>query len=393
MRRARKINIGSGGFSLDGFENWDRKTGQEAFPLGVEDGECEVIRASHILEHFPHQQVLDVLKDWHRALMPGGLLRVSVPNFDTIARAYLKNQPGVPFQSYVMGSQADADDYHRALFDYQHLSNLLLQAGFTNIIQMPPDANDCAALAISLNVQAEKPFHVCEKVENTILCLASARFGPIFHHRTIEECIHKLGLPSATEISCFWHSTQCKLLKRACDMGFKYAVTDDFDSIFSTADVLTLYQMMEAFPDVDAIAPLQQRRGKIDVPLCTIRDDNFTAIPHDNRRYNTSALVPVDTAHFGLTIIRLDKLRAMPQPWMLHLPGDNGEYDAKNGIDADIYFWKKWKECGNNLFVAPRVTIGHVEEVVIWPGRDGTKKFQVFQDYIDNGIPRDVVRV
>jgi 2-polyprenyl-3-methyl-5-hydroxy-6-metoxy-1,4-benzoquinol methylase len=67
--------------------------GDEALPAASRpgnraDGSVDVIRASHILEHFP-AQVPAVLKHWAAKLKPGGVLKIAVPDFAWIAQAYL----------------------------------------------------------------------------------------------------------------------------------------------------------------------------------------------------------------------------------------------------------------------------------------------------------------
>ena len=68
MQSALKLNIGAGGTSRPGFEPWDVKDGKPGYPLPVLDGSVGEIYASHVLEHFPYELTLAVLRDWHRAL-------------------------------------------------------------------------------------------------------------------------------------------------------------------------------------------------------------------------------------------------------------------------------------------------------------------------------------
>ena len=72
----------------------------------------------------------------------------------------------------------------------------------------------------------------------------------------------------------------------------------------------------------------------------------------------------VDTAHFGMTLIRLDELRTIPMPWFVDVPSASGSWRDDDRIDWDIYFWHKWKEHGKTLYVAPDVRIGHLEVMV-----------------------------
>lgn len=53
------------------------------------DNTFNVVYHSHLLEHFPKRFAPDFLKDCHRVLKPGGILRVVVPDLEQIARWYL----------------------------------------------------------------------------------------------------------------------------------------------------------------------------------------------------------------------------------------------------------------------------------------------------------------
>ena len=73
--------------------------------------------------------------------------------------------------------------------------------------------------------------------------------------------------------------------------------------------------------------------------------------------------IKVDTAHFGLTLIRTAKIAAMPKPWFWGQPDSSGGW-GEDRVDDDIYFWNKWKESGNSIYVAPDCNIGHLELMV-----------------------------
>ena len=49
-----------------------------------------VVYHSHVLEHFSKSDGLMLLKDCHRVLQPGGVLRIVVPDLEQIARTYLQ---------------------------------------------------------------------------------------------------------------------------------------------------------------------------------------------------------------------------------------------------------------------------------------------------------------
>ncbi len=63
-------------------------------PLPLDEGSCDVVYASHVLEHFSRGEARAFLKECHLVLRPGGLLRIAVPDLETIARLYLLNLEG-----------------------------------------------------------------------------------------------------------------------------------------------------------------------------------------------------------------------------------------------------------------------------------------------------------
>ena len=54
----------------------------------IPDASVEVIYNCHVLEHFKRKEVERVLNEWNRVLQPGGLLRISVPDFATLCEVY-----------------------------------------------------------------------------------------------------------------------------------------------------------------------------------------------------------------------------------------------------------------------------------------------------------------
>jgi SAM-dependent methyltransferase len=151
-----KLDLGAGEQSPEGFIPLGNVNGSHIFPLPYADASVDCIRASHVLEHFPHAQIADVLKEWTRVLKPGGELRIAVPNFEWIAENYVAGQP-INTQGYVMGGQVDEADYHKATFDKRSLTQHLAAAGLMLIREWKSELQDCAALPVSLNLCGTKP--------------------------------------------------------------------------------------------------------------------------------------------------------------------------------------------------------------------------------------------
>lgn len=147
-----KLNLGSGPKPIEGYQNLDRKTGHEVYPLSFADGVADVVRASHVLEHFSHRETALVLADWVRVLKPGGWLKLAVPDFD-----YASTHRDHPhWKMWIMGGHIDGDDCHGAIFTQKELATLMHDAGLVNIQLWKSEIQDCAALPVSLNLMGQK---------------------------------------------------------------------------------------------------------------------------------------------------------------------------------------------------------------------------------------------
>lgn len=70
------------------------------------DEEFDVIYHSHVLEHFPKNRAQYFINECHRALKSGGIIRIAVPDLETIAKLYLKN-----LENAYEGSSGAQDNY------------------------------------------------------------------------------------------------------------------------------------------------------------------------------------------------------------------------------------------------------------------------------------------
>jgi len=168
-----KLNLGSRDRTLAGYKNMDCNphegvdfVGDVADLSRFADNSIETIRASHILEHFPHVQTASVLKEWHRVLIPGGILEVAVPDFKRamdLARDGLN--PWV--ERWLMGDQIYKTAFHYAIFDHEKIRTCLISAGFREASRVvrfhEPARGECSQLLstidgrpVSLNMLAIK---------------------------------------------------------------------------------------------------------------------------------------------------------------------------------------------------------------------------------------------
>lgn len=110
-------------------------------PLINKYGLADELRCSHILEHFPFRDTPRVLKEWVRALKPGGLLHIEVPDAEWGCENLLKNKDATPdvylAELYkLIGLQTNPGDFHKTLFCKSYLAQVLAdpQLGLEDVV-------------------------------------------------------------------------------------------------------------------------------------------------------------------------------------------------------------------------------------------------------------------
>lgn len=172
----RRLHIG-GQVRKDGWEVLDANPGPVVDHVGnandlsrFPDGTFAEIYASHVVEHLDYKdELVRTLKDWHRVLVPGGRLYVSVPDMDVLAELFLaKDQLSLEERFFVMrmmfGGHVDRYDYHVVGLNEEFLGEFLELAGFDNVTRVgdfglfeDTSAMRFRGVAISVNLIAEKP--------------------------------------------------------------------------------------------------------------------------------------------------------------------------------------------------------------------------------------------
>lgn len=378
-----RLNLGAGEHSLPGFHNLDAKTGDALYPLAWPDNSVDEIRASHVLEHFGRAEIQPILREWVRCLKPGGTLKVAVPNFQTIAEWYLAGQQA-PIEGYLMGGQTDALDFHKTIFDREELYTALRQAGLIAVRQWTSEIQDCAALPVSLNLMATKPGS-----ENLMIraVMSVPRLGFMDNFFCAFEALGPNGVKLAQVQGAFWGQCLTRGIEKALSDGADIVLTADYDTIYTARHVALMAQIMRACPEIDALAPLQSARHHAQ-PLMTVRDENGNPRDKIELAEMMQDIMPAETAHFGLTMIRRAALERMPKPWFVGVPDEDGRWEDGR-IDDDVNFWRKWRACGNTLFIANRVAVGHAELLIRWPGKDLSAVMQAPRDFRQSGPPKE----
>jgi len=101
--------------------------------LPYKDNSCDIVYASHLLEYFDRDQVLEVLKEWMRVLKPDGVLRLAVPDFEQLTNLYKSGYSLEKILGPLYGKWGDPAVYHRTTYDFTSLSRVLHEVGFHNV--------------------------------------------------------------------------------------------------------------------------------------------------------------------------------------------------------------------------------------------------------------------
>ncbi|MGE8106565.1 class I SAM-dependent methyltransferase [Allorhizobium sp. NPDC080224] len=177
-----RLHLGCGNVGLPGYVNVD-----VMHTLGVDvvddirflkrfpSNSASQIYACHVMEHFGHEEIMPILRRWFDVLMPGGEIRISVPDIDRIVKIYSENPqhfqtPGnSPWIGLIYGGQSTPYDYHKTGYNFCWLRHLMEQVGYVDCSEYPHEphfipgvvdaslANQPFGEYISLNMKARKP--------------------------------------------------------------------------------------------------------------------------------------------------------------------------------------------------------------------------------------------
>lgn len=131
------------------------------------DESCAEILAAHVLQRLPPQDMLPVLNDIYRILAPGGILYLSVPDFEELAALFssseLSNADKFQVMRTMFGTQDTDREMNRIGLGFDFLVDYLADVGFDSVehVECFGPFNDIAELAvcgrrISLNLIVTK---------------------------------------------------------------------------------------------------------------------------------------------------------------------------------------------------------------------------------------------
>ena len=173
-----KLHLGCGkcyleGFThidIQGYDHVDHQSDIRSLSM-FDSNTVSIIYASHVLEYFDEIEALEVLREWHRVLCPGGKIQISMPDFSALVEVYEISRSIAMIIGPLYGriQFGDAFIYHKSAWDFSSLSVILRSIGFRGIERVcapwHPELSDCSdavtsyeskSTPISMNVQAVK---------------------------------------------------------------------------------------------------------------------------------------------------------------------------------------------------------------------------------------------
>lgn len=135
-----RVHLGAGPINLQGWVNVDARDASHihlrtnSFELSeFADGSLAEIYMCHVLEHFSFEESEQLLKNFGKKLKVGGVLRLSVPDFDKLVLAYNANKNDLDLIKFaLMGGQDYEYNFHKSVYNLNLLSLLMQKCGYVN---------------------------------------------------------------------------------------------------------------------------------------------------------------------------------------------------------------------------------------------------------------------
>ena len=139
-----KFNVGCGWRNFG--DDWIHVDGGDYKHLDSDDiyldkyevESADLIYASHVIEYFDREEIINLLNCWRGILKSGGILRIAVPDFSQMVSLYVKGYNEYKLEDFLgplygkmdMGKETI---YHRTAYDFNSLKMLLEDVGMKEV--------------------------------------------------------------------------------------------------------------------------------------------------------------------------------------------------------------------------------------------------------------------
>lgn len=136
-----KLHIGAGTINLEGWVNIDARAANHihlntnsVMLDEFSNHSIAEIYMCHVLEHFTLTEIESILNRYRQKLKIGGILRVSVPDFDLLVKIYEQTNKNLKLITpSILGGQEYEYNFHKIIFNHELLVSILSKAGFKDI--------------------------------------------------------------------------------------------------------------------------------------------------------------------------------------------------------------------------------------------------------------------
>lgn len=145
------VNLGCGYRPLTGWVNVDIARGphvEVVCDLGgglpFRDESCVAVFSEHVIEHLPREAAANLLRECHRVLQPGGVLRLSTPDAERFLRSYAGDGEFLRHPGFDEPAETRLDrvnkmmrehGQHLWVYDEESLALALARAGFSRVVR------------------------------------------------------------------------------------------------------------------------------------------------------------------------------------------------------------------------------------------------------------------
>lgn len=164
--RAPKLHVGAADVHLEGWLNSDIAAGTIYLditkPLPFKDSVFSYVFGEHVIEHISEDAGVLALREFHRVMKPGGVLRLTTPDLRKLLALYEDDHPDMSLAEYIThfdgitgrihkrGCQVLNDFMqlwgHRFIYDEEDITAKLLDAGFASVQTASPGESTHEAL-------------------------------------------------------------------------------------------------------------------------------------------------------------------------------------------------------------------------------------------------------
>lgn len=146
-----KLHLGCGGTRIDGFVNIDANYLPNVDAVDnvrhlrrYEPGSVDLIYASNVLEHLGRWEFTPALQRWFELLRVGGILRLSVPDFQALCEYYMETRDLETMYCALYGGQDTPLNVHYWCWDFDTLKRDLESVGYREVRRYDRNATEHA---------------------------------------------------------------------------------------------------------------------------------------------------------------------------------------------------------------------------------------------------------